>query len=147
MTRCTETGPGRRNVCFSVMTTSMAMQNTLSAESQPLGLNEELNSAIRSAVNSRMVSANDEIHQHSLVDGRDCAGEEHESESEVYCNSSWARLADHRNENSHKHQKCEEEAQMSILTPETGQPPIVLFVSHLIFSFRLCLIRFLTEHL
>jgi hypothetical protein len=73
------------------------------------------------------------------VDSRDCASEEHESESEVYCNSSWARLADHRNENSHKHQKCEEETQMSILTPETGQPPIV---SHLFSPFDCALSDF-----
>jgi hypothetical protein len=74
------------------------------------------------------------MHQHSLVDGRDCAGEEHERESKVYYNSPWARLADHWNENSHKHQKCEEETQMSIFTPETGPPPI-LFVSHPISPF------------
>jgi hypothetical protein len=84
---------------------------------------------------------NDEINQDPLVDGRDCAGQEHDRESEVYRNSPWARLADHRNENSHKHQKCEEEAQMSILTPESRELPF--YISHGIFSFRIRLADFI----
>ena len=81
-----------------------------------------------------------EIHQHALGHGRDCTGEKHEREREVDCDSPWARLADHRNENSHKHQECEEEAQVPILAPETRQPPI--YFSHVILSFRIQLADF-----
>jgi hypothetical protein len=77
-------------VCFSVTTTRMATQNTLRAVSQPLGLNEGLNSTIRSAVNSVAIAPKRSM----SVKVRSIAI------------SSRAQLADHRNENSHEHQKA-----------------------------------------
>jgi hypothetical protein len=57
MTRCAETGLGRRDVCFSVMTARTAMPNILRAVSHLVGLKDGLNSTITSAVNFRIVTA------------------------------------------------------------------------------------------
>jgi hypothetical protein len=61
----------------------MAMQNFLRAVSQPLGLNEGLNSTMRFRREFENGQRDDKKHQHAPVDRRDCPGEEHERESQV----------------------------------------------------------------
>jgi hypothetical protein len=86
------------------------MQNTLRAVSQLLGLNGRVEFGDQVRRGFQNGQRNNEIRERPLLCGRDCAGEEHERENEIYCNSLWARLTDYRNENNHEDQKCEEEA-------------------------------------